>query len=80
MRKFNTLGVFLLSLVWHGYEARFIFSVPSAALCVAANRSVRPYRHTVYFADSHLIFACIFVDKKNHSANISNQPSINAIL
>ncbi len=40
LRSFKTLGVFILSIMWHGLEAPYICSFSSAALCVAAGRSV----------------------------------------
>jgi hypothetical protein len=41
LAKFKTFGVFILTILWHGLETRFLFSFISTAINVFANRSVR---------------------------------------
>jgi hypothetical protein len=38
--KFKSLSVFVLTIIWHGLEAKFIFSFVTLGILVAAGRSV----------------------------------------
>ena len=40
MPKFKTLSVFILTIIWHGFEARFFFSFGTLGILVFAGRSV----------------------------------------
>jgi hypothetical protein len=40
MRKFQTLSVFLISTLWHGYDARYFFTYSIQLMGVYAGRSV----------------------------------------
>jgi hypothetical protein len=73
LQRFNTLAVIALSMIWHGFEARFFFAFAFMAIVVQAGRNVRFIFITIQ-QPSGLKRCFLVAVETQRSSNVSTKP------